>query len=103
MEINNWFDLIIYSVFTIGVLIIGLPQSIFLITKGLEGWIKFGCCNRLPNNFIHSNRLEDVGAESPLGILIFALVMLVIFIWYLFIYKGGNLFFWFKEVKEFFS
>jgi len=103
LEINNWFDLIIYSIFTIGVLLIGIPSSIYDIKKGINAWIRFGCCTKLPTSFIISNNLETYGVKSALGIILLGLFLGISSFWYLFIDKEGNLFYWLKELKEFFS
>jgi len=97
LEINNWFDLIIYSSFTLASITIGIPMILYLWQRGIDGWIKFGCCTKLPNYFIDSG-----WGKTALELLFIGLFMTVGTIWYLFIDKGGHLFFWFNEVKEFF-
>ena len=97
MEINNWFDFIIFTVFTLAMIVIGIPGSIYLIKKGVEGFIKFGF-DKFPKGFIDA----DLGS-SAFELLFIGLFMGVTSIWYLFIDKGGQLFNCLNEVKKFFS
>lgn len=98
MQINNWFDFIAYTLFTLGVVFIGIPVAIFSLKKGIEGFIKFGC-GKLPNSFINH---KDWG-KRPSELFFVGLFMGFGSFWYLFIDNDGNLFFWFKQIKIFFN
>ena len=78
-------------------IIISIPISIYILKKGIETWIKFGCCKKIPKYFI------DLGfGKTPLELLLSSILTILGIIWYLFVDKGGNLFYWLKELKEFF-
>lgn len=97
MEINNWFDFILYTTFTIGTLFISLPSGIWALKKAIEGVIRFGW-GKLPFGFIDG----DWG-KSPLELFFVGIFGIFFSIWYLLIDKGGHLFYCIKEVREFFG
>ena len=96
MEIHNWFDLIIFTLFTLAVILIGIPMSIYLMKKGIEGFFKFGF-DKFPKAFMD----VDLGS-SFLEVLSIGLFIGGFSIWYLFIDKDGQLFNWLNEIKRFF-
>ncbi len=78
--------------------LIGIPLYLALLKKGIEAWIKFGCCVKLPKYFIDSG-----WGKTSLELLFGAIFSISFAIWYLFIDKGGHLFYWLNEVKDFFT
>lgn len=86
MQINNWFDLIIFTLFTFAVMVIGFPISLYLLKKGIEGFGEYKF-KKLPKAYLIAPGLGTYSFEVAFyGILIFAFT-----IWYLFIDKGGQL------------
>jgi hypothetical protein len=59
LQINNWVDFITFTLFTLAVILIGIPMSIYFIKKGFEGFIKFGF-KKFPKSFVNS----DLGSSS---------------------------------------
>ena len=97
LEINNWVDFITSTLFTLAVILIGIPMSIYFIKKGIEGFIKFGF-EKFPKGFV----------DLDLGSSFFELLFIGLFIggfsiWYLFIDKDGQLFNWLDGIKNFFN
>lgn len=86
MQINNWFDFVIFSLVTLAVTLIGLPVSIYLFKKGIEGFVKYKFA-KLPGNFLIAPGLGNYSIE----IIFYALFMFAFSVWYLFFDKGGQL------------
>lgn len=86
MQINNWFDFAIFCIFTFAVILIGLPTSFYLLTKGAEGFKKYKFA-KLPKNFLMAPGLGNYSFE----IIFYGLFMLAFSVWYLFFDKGGQL------------
>ena len=97
MEINNPLKLIVYSIFTFSVIFIGVPASLYLIKKGIEGVLRFGC-KKLPVNYLVSSGLGTYAWE----VVLYGILILVFSIWYLFIDRGGHLFPFIKGIGRFF-
>lgn len=86
MQINNWFDFSIFFIFTLAVILVGLPVSFYLLIKGAQGFKKYKFL-KLPKNFLMAPGLGAYSVE----IIFYGLLMLVISVWYLFFDKGGQL------------
>ncbi|MCP3887828.1 MAG: hypothetical protein GY702_02990 [Desulfobulbaceae bacterium] len=98
MQVNNWFEFAIFSLFTFAVILIGLPVSIYLLKKGVEGFRRYRF-KKLPPNFLVAPGLGTYSVEVVFyGVFIFAFA-----IWYLFIDKGGQLLNFISEAKAFFA
>jgi hypothetical protein len=96
LQIDNWFDLIIFSIFTFAVILIGLPASLYLLNKGIKGIREYGL-KKLPPNFLAAPGLGTYSIEVVFyGVFIFAFAM-----WYLFIDKGGQLINFISEARAF--
>lgn len=95
LEVDSFVDLTTYTIFTLMV-VLGIPFMINLTFKGFLGLKKYGF-KKLPKHFM--DRKDATYALEAIGA---GLFMIIGSIWYLFIDNGGNLFFWFKELKEFF-
>ena len=94
MQINNFFDLFIYTIFTLSVIFIGIPSSIYLLIKAIKGITLYGW-GKFSNGFIDS----DWG-KSPLELIFIGLFGLAFSFWYLLIDKNGHLFLWIDEMKN---
>ena len=86
MQIDNWFDFIIFSAFTIAVLFVGLPGSIYLLKKGAEGFVKYKF-SKLPKGFLISPGFGTYAIE----ITFYGLFMFAGSVYCLFIDRGGLL------------
>lgn len=82
LQINNWLDLVISTLFIVGVMLIGLPLSIYLLKKGVEGLIKYRF-GKLPNNFMI---ISGLGSYS-IAVLFYGLFIFAFSIWFLFLTK----------------
>ncbi|WP_125718132.1 hypothetical protein [Pseudoalteromonas rubra] len=96
MEINNWFDLVIYALFTLGIIFFALPGGIYYIRVSYLAYRRYGF-GKLPKG---SPAAEIAG--SALGIFLLGVFSILVSLWYLFLDKEGNLFNFFKELNEFF-
>ncbi|QPB86106.1 hypothetical protein CWC22_024225 [Pseudoalteromonas rubra] len=97
MEINNWFDLFIYTLFTLGIVVLVLPAGIYYIRLSYIAFARYGF-GKLPKGSPASGI-----AGSALGILFLGVFAILVSLWYLFLDKGGNLFYFYSEVVEFFQ
>lgn len=97
MQINNWFDFVIFSLITLAVTFIGLPVSIYLLKKGAEGFAKYKFA-KLPGDFLLAPGLGNYSVE----ILFYGLFMFTFSIWYLFFDKGGQLSNLINQARSFF-
>ena len=82
----NGFDLAIFALFTFSVIFIGLPLSVYLIKKGVDGFRRYGF-NKLPQGFL----LEQGLGKYSIEILFYGIFLFSFSIWYLFMDKGGQL------------
>lgn len=96
MQINSWLNLIIYIFFTLGVILIGIPVSLYLFKKGIEGFLKYGF-NKLPENYLVAPGLGTYSFE----IFFYGLLVFSFSVWYLFFDKGGQLVNFLSKVKPF--
>jgi hypothetical protein len=80
------FDLLIHLIFTSSVVVIGIPVSVYLISKGTEGYVKYKY-SKVPDGFLISNGL----GKYSLQILFYGMFILSFSIWFLFIDRGGQL------------
>ena len=96
LQINNFFDFAIYSLFTLAVILIGLPFSIYLLKKGAEGFAKYKF-TKLPRNFLIDSGLGNYSVE----VIFYGLFIFSFSIWYLFFDKGGQLDNYINEVRSF--
>lgn len=96
LQTNSRADIIIYSLFTLGVIIIGLPVSIYLLRKGIEGFLEYGL-KKLPENYLIAPGLGSYSVE----IFFYGLLMISFSIWYLFFDKGGQFINLLNEIRFF--
>ncbi len=87
MRIDNWLDLTVFSIFTLVVVFFGVPFSIYLIKKGIEGFVKYRF-SKLPKNYLIDSGLGTYSLE----IIFYGLFLFIFSFWYLFFDKGGQLF-----------
>ena len=97
MQINNWFDFVIFSLVTLAVTLIGLPVSIYLLKKGAEGFVKYKFA-KLPGNFLIAPGLGNYSVE----IIFYGLFIFAFSVWYLFFDKGGQLGNFINQARSFF-
>ncbi|WP_235676631.1 MULTISPECIES: hypothetical protein [unclassified Vibrio] len=97
MEINNIVDFLIYVPFTIAMLLVGLPVGIIHTIKGVKLFMKYRF-QKLPSDL----RTRSIG-NNALEVFFCGSFSLAVSVWYLFIDKGGNLVFMWKEVIRFFQ
>lgn len=97
MEINNLFRLVIFGLFTLAVTLIGLPVSIYLLKKGIEGFVKYKF-TKLPDKFLIAPGLGNYSVE----IIFYGLFLSTFSLWYLFIDKGGQLRNFINQIKPLF-
>lgn len=90
------FYIIIHTIFTISVMVIGLPYTLYIIMKGIEGFIKFGF-GKLPRNYL---LIDPYLGKYAWKLFVFGLVMFVMNIWILFLDKGGHLFLFIDEWRS---
>lgn len=86
MQINNWIDFVLFFFFTLGVVVIGVPSSIYLLKKGIEGLVKYGF-SRLPENFLATPGLGNYSLE----VLLYGVFVFLFCLWYLFVDREGQL------------
>lgn len=86
LQTNNLINLIASIVFTLGVIIVGLPASIYFLKKGLEGFKKFGFA-KFPKNFMPTTGL----GRSFIEVVFYGVFLLAFSVWYLFFDRGGQL------------
>ncbi len=79
---------ITHIIFTIAVLIIGIPLCLYLLKKSIEGFVNYGF-GKLPKNYLWID--ASLGTYA-LKILLVAIFQLCLTVWYLFIERGGHLF-----------
>ena len=98
MKIDNGFDLSIFALFTIAIILIGLPTSLYLFKKGIEGFrkYKFG---KLPKGYL----IVPGFGTYPLEVLFYGLFIFAFSMWYLFIDNGGQLQNFINEAGNFLS
>lgn len=95
MEINDWFHFVLYTSFTIGVIIVGLPIGIICTLLGLL-YLVGSQSNVIPEG----SRLAGYG-NSLFEIIAVGLISLTLSLWYLFIRDGGALNNYVKEAAMF--
>jgi len=98
LQINNWFDFAILSLFLLGLVLIGLPFSIYLLYKGIIGFVNYKL-KKLPSNFF---RFPGIGNYS-FEVIFYGLFLLVGIIWIIFFDKGGHLFSLIHEINDLIS
>lgn len=86
MEINKLIGLIIHGALAFAVVFIGIPLSLYLIKKGIEGFLKYGL-NKLPNNYLKAPGLGTYSFE----VFFYGLFLFIFNAWYLFLGEGGHL------------
>lgn len=62
LQINNLFNFTIVSLFTLAVVLIGIPLSIYLFIKGIESFVKYRFC-KLPKNYLIDSGLGTYSLE----------------------------------------
>lgn len=97
LQINNWFNFVILALFILAVILIGLPASIYLFKKGVEGFVihKFA---RLPKKFLIVPGFGNYSIE----VFFYGLFIFVFSVWFLFFDKGGQLGNFINQVKSLF-
>ena len=90
------FDFAIFSLFTLAVIFIGFPGAIYLLKKGIEGFLKYRF-STLPENFMITSGLGKYSVE----VICYGSFMLTFVLWYLFIDKGGQLFNFINKIVSF--
>jgi len=98
LRINNWLDFVVLSIFTLGIAFIGIPLSLYLLKKGIDGFVKYRF-SKLPNNYLIDTGLGTYSLE----IICYGLIIATTVFWYLFIDKGGQLFNFINEIRLFWS
>lgn len=98
MQINNWFDFAILSLFLLGLVLIGMPLAIYLLYKGVLGFVKYKF-KKLPSDFF---RFPGFGTYS-FEVIFYGLFLLIGIIWILFFDKGGQLVNLISETKAFYQ
>lgn len=86
MQLHGWLNITTFTIFTLAIVLIGLPTSTYLLCKGLEGFRKYGL-KKLPINFMFDRGMGRYAIE----ITFYGLLLLVFSIWFLFFDKGGQL------------
>ncbi len=95
MEINTWIDFVISSVFTIGVLFIGLPLGVKLSYHSIKRLT-------LKGNIPYSrNTIIKQFGKTPIQTLLIGLFGFVVSIWYLFFDRGGALILFYANASSF--
>lgn len=97
MEINNWFDFIIYTIYFFGVVIVILPTGVIFLWLTLKNLVKM----RTPRYEI--KHYKYFSARNKFEVCVAGVFSVVFSVWYLFFAKGGNLFLYSSEVMRFFS
>ena len=95
MQFDIWLNTTILTLFTLAIILIGLPASIYLLKKGAEALLKYKF-NKVPNNFLIAPGL----GKYPVEILFYGSFMFVFSVWYLFFYKDGQLNNNFMQLKK---
>ena len=95
MQFDIWLNTTILTLFTLAVIIIGLPAPIYLLKKGAEALQKYKF-NKVPNNFLIASGLGNYSIE----ILFYGLIVFIFSVWYLFFYKGGQLNYNLMQLKK---
>jgi hypothetical protein len=98
MQINNWFDFVISTLFTFAVILIGLPASVYLIKKGIEGFVKYKFA-KLPNDFLIAQGLGNY----PIQVFLYGLFLVAFSVWFLFFDRGGQFSNYIIQVTSFFK
>lgn len=98
MQINNWFELLICGLFIFAAILIALPTSIYLLKKGIEGFVKYKF-TKLPKNFLIAPDLGNYSVE----IFFYGLCIFAVSIWILFFDKGGQLGNFVNQARSFFD
>lgn len=97
MQINDYLKFTTFSLFAFAVIFIGLPVSIYLLKKGLEGFIKYRF-SKMPKKFLIVPGYGNYSIE----VIFYGLFLLVFSIWFLFFDKGGQLINYVKQIRSFF-
>lgn len=95
MEINNWIDFLISSVFTIGVLFIGLPLGVKLSYHSIKRLTLKG------NTPYSKNTIIKHFGKTPIQTLFVGLFGFVVSIWYLLFDRGGALVMFYANASSF--
>ena len=95
MEINNWFDFALSTVFTLGVIFVLLPMGINFSFSAIKYIFKNGF-RKFPES-INTNAY----GKYPLELLFVGVFSLSFSIWFLFIDQGGNLYMYYTEVTHY--
>ncbi len=97
MEINNWFDFIIYTVYFFGVALIILPTGILFLWLTIRKLIKMK-----PPKY-EERHYKYFSARNVFEVCLAGVFSVIFSVWYLFFAKGGNLFLYPTEVMKFFT
>ena len=97
LQINNWFDFVIFTLVILTVILVGLPTSIYLLKKGTEGFVKYKFA-KLPKNFLIDPGLEN----SSVQVFLCGLFLFVFSVWFLFFDEGGQFGNFIDQTKSFF-
>lgn len=97
MQINSWIGFVVFSMFTLAVMLVGIPISLYLFIKGIKGFIKYRC-SKLPDNYLIDHGFGTYSYQ----IILYGLFIFISSIWYLFFDKGGQLFNLISNTKFFF-
>lgn len=97
MEINSWFDFIIYTIYFLGVVVIILPVGVVFLWLTLKNLIKM----RTP--IYERKHFKYFFARNVIEVCIAGGFAVIFSVWYLFFAKGGNLFLYPAEVMKFFT
>ncbi|EMY5614879.1 hypothetical protein KPO69_000097 [Providencia stuartii] len=97
MEINNWFDFIIYTIYFFGVVIVILPTWVIFLWLTLKNLVKM----RAPR--YEKKHYKYFSARNRFEVCVAGVFSVAFSVWYLFFAKGGNLFLYPSEVMRFFS
>ena len=97
LQINNSFDFVTSTLFILAVIFIGLPASVYLCKKGVEGFAKYRFA-KLPKYFLIVPGLGNYSIE----VFFYGLFIFLFSIWFLFFDKGGHLGNYINKVKSFF-
>ena len=97
MEVNTWVDFLLYTSFTLGIILVGLPMGISYTFVSIRFLIK------QDNTPYHKLVDTEFYGKSPYETLFVGLFMLSASIWYLFIDLGGHLILCFNNVSTYFA
>jgi len=97
MEINNWVDFFLYTLFTLGVIFVLVPIGINFSFSALKYILKHGI-----GKFPKGANTKAFG-KSPLEILTVGFFSLSFSAWYLFIDQDGHIYKYINEVSSYFQ